>query len=105
MSDENSGFTALGAFVTILLILALVPAMAIYQGLALVKLWSWFLVPLIGRELSLVQATGIILIVNLVSGRSAIEKEYKDSEWSQIAWAIFTPVFILGCAWVIRSIL
>lgn len=86
-------------FVTLALCFAAVAA----KGHVLAILWRWFLVPLGAPGITVVQALGVALVINLftmdLAGARSAEWESKP-EWAKALAGIAASYLALGIGWV-----
>ena len=73
------------------------------NALALVCLWSWYLVPLGVGEIGYVQAMGIGLIFSLVRGTRTRKRDYDVC--SEAGLVLTTPLVVLLFGWVIHFLM
>ena len=84
------------------------PLLIALNGYALHVLWSWFVVPTLGvREISTVQAAGLLMIYSFVvskphkpDGRTLMEVVMGG-----IAHQVTVPLITLGLGWILRHAL
>lgn len=107
--NESSLWTAVGVvlcipFVLILTLIA-IPAL-IWNGYVLKVLWSWFVVPAFSvRPLSLVTATGLVLIVHFLAYQPETAKTESKPAWMLLAMGFLGPAITLFVAWIIHHFL
>lgn len=72
---------------------------SVIRGFVLSTLWSWFIVPIGGPEISIPIAIGISIIVGLLT------HEQPDKQNSEIGYVIgqtlIGPFVVLGIAWIV----
>ena len=94
--------TVLGGLTAFVLIIVL---STLFNGYALTKLWSWFVVPAFGvAPLGLTQAIGVSLIVSYLTHQ--IHEEDKSRSTSEtlirsVAIAIMKPSLALLMGWIV----
>jgi hypothetical protein len=91
-----------GKFMTIILAAILSP---IINGFVLLKLWTWFIIPIFHLEpLTLVQSIGLVFICNFILYQRN-PKEDKDEFWNTILELIITTlsaaITALLCGWIV----
>jgi hypothetical protein len=72
-----------------------VPVAMILKGLVLVKLWAWFVAPLVHRDVGVAQAIGISLCINLVMGQ-ARGSQNKSEQVEGLVMMFLVPVLCLA---------
>lgn len=88
----------------ILLILALAIATVPLNGLALVLLWIWFIVPVFHLPpLTVAQALGLSVTVTFVTSQYTGKDDRNTSE--RVATILLKPLFALAFGWVVRLFL
>ncbi len=71
------------------------------NGVALKLLWGWFMVPTFGLPvISLVQATGIALVIRFLTQRHIPRDE--DEEKQLFNHEIFVPVLAIAFGWSVH---
>jgi len=99
MSDtKSSGWKILALFL-------LMPFEVLWYGFVLVKLWSWFAVPIFGfRTLRIPEAIGVSLMTHFLTSSSNDAKAQHDT-FEAIGLAIAIPLFGLFYGWIIHLFL
>lgn len=88
------------ALIGIMVLLALLMVVeSLIRGFVLATLWSWFVVPIGGPEISIPIAIGISIIVGMLTNHGAKVEEKELG--SAIGGAIVGPFVVLGIAWVV----
>lgn len=86
------------------LILGIVTALflyCIYNAWVLTILWSWFIVPLGVKALSVAHAYGVTLVTGLILGNRGIKENKDKDDWvsSVITWLLI-PAVALFFGWI-----
>ena len=88
-----------------ILALLFIPTL-LWRGFVLVKLWTWFLVPLGAPAPKVPLAMGLLLLhAHLTLGSSANDGDFtKRPDWlhKTIGFSFVAPALLLGVAWAIR---
>ncbi len=85
----------------VLLIVALVVAAAVIDGLALSVLWGWFVHPLGVREIGIAHAIGISIVLRFILSDTAKTKQGKGT-WELVGTLLLAPLFAIAMGWVIH---
>lgn len=85
--------------VVILGVFALLIFSTIVRGFVLATLWSWFIVPIGGPEISIPIAIGISCIVGMLTHEQPAREEKDIGEL--IIATLIGPFVLLGFAWII----
>ncbi|MFA5651987.1 MAG: hypothetical protein WC933_01360 [Candidatus Paceibacterota bacterium] len=87
-----------------LISVAILIVSSLISGFALKLLWGWFLVPNLGLPvISLVQSTGIVLIVELLTHNYI--PMGKEERLRGIIHKIADPIIIVAIAWVLQFLM
>lgn len=83
---------------------------AAWSGWALATVWGWFIVPVFSLPaLGILQAYGVVLVVDALKGLPAQAKEDKDGFWAVVLKAfIAKPIAalaIVGVGYVVKTMI
>lgn len=97
MDEENSVFAIIG-------ILVLIPFVWMLEGWALSTLWRWFIVTQFHAvALTIPSAIGISIVFGLLKGTTFAAEDPKYKSFLTRVFAfIITPLFAVGCGWLVR---
>ena len=106
MSNKEST-NIIAAACTILGAMVLAPAImligSLIGGYTVATLWGWFIAPIFGlKELSIVQAIGLSLVVTYMTYQTAPEDTESTSTKLKIAKELLRPVFALMIGYVVH---
>lgn len=96
-------------FGKLIIVILIVIIEIIIKGFIIMKLWTWFIVPIFEiNQLRIVEAIGIMLLVNYLNFKR--EKNNRDNDFSEelgtnIGFVIGTGIFILFSGWIIQSLM
>lgn len=86
-------FTAISLFVLACLL----------EGLALVNLWEWYVVPLGCQQISFFHAIGLSLLVNLLTYHFYdFQKNDKPSVIQPLMFLLVRPLVVLSVGWLLH---
>ena len=89
----SAGDYLLGGLIVVAVYAALTVPFMLWSGFVLVRLWSWFAVPLGAPALTLAPAIGVNLLASFLVARGPGSK---DNDWQRIvSFAIFYPAVAL----------
>ena len=71
------------------------------QGFSIMKLWSWFIVPLGVRPVNFWESLGLGLTVHLLCPKPNTEYK-KDKALERFAISLVRPLFALGFGYIIK---
>ena len=75
-----------------------------FEGIAVMYLWRWYVVPVFGLPaLSIVQALGISIIVGCVTHQTNTQPSKVEPK--AVLVAVFNPLAYLACGWLLRFLL
>lgn len=74
---------------------------AVYNAWVLTVLWTWFIVPLGAKALTIAHAYGLTLVAGLFMGQRGIKQNNTKEDWvsSIITW-ILIPLTALFFGWI-----
>lgn len=83
-----------------LILLLLAPLLYLWDGFVFIKLWSWFLVGLTGKSITMSVAIGILIIKNFIVPTT---KKYKNTTelWKDVVQSIVFTGFILLAGFIV----
>jgi hypothetical protein len=99
-------YTAGGCMLVALGLGVAIVAGTMLSGWVLTMLWAWFVTPTFGLPLlSIPQAIGLCLVVNMLAGQSRTGKD-GDKDWANLlAVAFVGPLLVLAMGWIIAGFL
>lgn len=92
--------STLAAIFVAIVAVCIVILLSMVEGVALSFLWAWFVVPLGAPAISIVQATGICLVVGLV-----VPHPERSEDFNMPMHAIAKPLIILGVAYCLKALM
>jgi hypothetical protein len=93
-----------GCIVAVLAFLAFAVIAYILNGLALMNLWAWFVVPVLDvRPLSLVEAIGFGIVVSFLTKQHVDTRD--DEAIIAIAYTVLSPLLALGIGYIVHLFL
>lgn len=97
-------------FVTLLGLVALLPIVMVFgyafNGWVLVKLWTWFAVPILGLPpLSLLQAIGIATLVGWITRDARALKEKEQKWYTTVSSYIFGGLMTVLSGYVVHRMM
>lgn len=99
-----------GCFGKLALALLLAVLGSIMGGWALSVTWRWFIVPVFSAPtLTIAQAIGVGLVVNLLTSRQTKEED-EDESWIEkvikaAIYVVLYPLMAVGIGWIIKGFL
>lgn len=88
--------------VLILLDLIILPFHTMWRGFVFLKLWGWFVLPLGGPHLTLLQAMGVQLILTYATFHGPLQRE--QLQWIQgwlVRWILPAVLLLIGWSYTL----
>lgn len=80
---------------------AFIAIIAVYEGVVLWIVWSWFIVPLGVPAITIPWAIGLSLVVGLLN--NATLRPNDDAKWNHALDVLMKPLIVLVCAWIVKQ--
>jgi hypothetical protein len=92
------------ACVGVIIIIALIPLAAIFQGWVLTVLWGWFVAPTFNLpELSIATAIGLTLVVGMFKSYNINRGEKTtDDKIAEAIGVVLIPLLFLFFGWIVH---
>ena len=102
-NEEESAGNIIVLIIAMMVLMPLVMLVGLYHAFAILKLYSWFLVPLGAPIIKFWNMYGIMLLINIFTAPKIIPKEKDDK--MQFTITMFLPAMTLLIGWIVKSFL
>lgn len=103
MSDSKGVEVVVGCVLMLLGGVSLFLLAAFSNSVALMCLWSWYVVPLGVKSIGIIHALGLGLLVSLAKGTKMTPQKEREYNWSvSITMVFMVPAFALFFGWIVH---
>jgi hypothetical protein len=103
--DMDTGAAVVGCSALAMMLIVLDVLLAIYRGWVLSVLWGWFALPLgAAPNLSVVEASGVVLIVSVFFAGRTHYKKHEADIIGTLTYAVLAPLVTLITGWLLLLI-